>query len=281
MGTEVSSSVPSVAAVILTLNEIQNIDRCIDSVRWCDDIVVVDSGSCDGTLESAARLGVRTYVHRQEGAYRIADQRNWVIEHCEIASDWILFVDADEVIPAELAIEVRKCLHNDGVDGYQMTPKYMFMGKWMRRCTGFPNWHDRLIRRGKARFVGGVWEHFDDSVIIQRISVPYLHFGNSKGFRDWLERHDRYSTWEAALVIEFLAGSETDFQGARRRQARVLASRMWPLRPLLRFLSMYVLRGGFLEGWRGLMFCIRYAIYEYMIVEKVTELRRPAVSQAL
>lgn len=264
----------NVSVVILALNEAVNIVRCIRSASWADEVYVVDSGSTDGTLDLATRSGAHVVSHRQEGAFNIAEQRNWAMTNIVFSSEWVLFLDADEEVTPDLAEEIIRATHDGQFNSFELTPKYLFQGRWMRRTMGYPNWHARLVRRDGPRFTGGVWEDFDRKDATGRIEIPYLHHGNSKGFSDWLERHDRYSTHDAAGIDEFLrSGSAKAFGTERRLGARILAARLWRARPVLRFIYMYFLRGGFLDGSRALRFCLRYALYEYMTVEKVHELR--------
>ena len=152
----------TVAAVVLTYNESINIARCLRSVRWCDECLVVDSGSTDGTLEAARGAGARVCLHRADGIFNIANQRNWTLEHAGLTSRWILFLDADEEVTPELQSAIRRAINEDiqHYDGYELTPRYMFWGRWLKRTQGFPNWHCRLLRNGATRFMGGVWEHF-------------------------------------------------------------------------------------------------------------------------
>jgi glycosyltransferase involved in cell wall biosynthesis len=267
---------PTIAVVVLTLNEGSNIERCLQSVGWADEVVVVDSGSTDRTVELACAQGARVVGHRQKGNFLFAEQRNWALEHGDLTCDWILFVDADEVIPTALATEIRRCCeYGGGPDAYQLAPKYLFWGRWMRRSMRYPSWHDRLLRLGKVTFAGGVWEHFSPGIQVGRINEPYLHYGNSKGFEEWLERHSRYSSWDASAVLRYLdTGAITAFGTQRRLRSRRIAARFWRLRPVGRFLVMFVARGGFLDGPEAFMFCMRYALYEYMTVEKIIEERR-------
>ena len=264
----------SLHAVVLTLDELGNIGRCVESLRWCDRICVVDSGSADGTPEAAAALGAEVFTRRQEGAFRISEQRNWCLDHCGFSrGDWVLFLDADETIPAELVSEIRKAVAPEsGFDAYEMTPRYLFWGRWLKRTQGFPNWHPRLVRIGNTRFEGGVWEHFSGGGRIGKIAAPYDHHANSKGFSDWLERHERYSDWDAEKIVEFLeSGNASSLATSRKLWLRLAAARFWPLRPLARFVHMYFLRGGWLEGKESLVFCLLYAFYEFMIVVKIAE----------
>ncbi len=266
----------SIGAVVLTLDEEVNIERCLRSLSWADEVVVVDSASTDCTTDIAHRLGARVVEHRQDGVYLIADQRNWALEHAGLTSEWILFVDADEVIPEGLALRIReRCDDPCAPDAYQLAPKYLFWGRWMRRCMRYPAWHDRLVRRGRVAFEGGVWEHLRPGVTIGQIPEPYLHYGNSKGFDDWLERHVRYSSWDARCVLDYLDTRDPQqFGTLRQLRSRRAAARLWRLRPLLRFLVMYLGRRGFLDGPEAFVFCLRYALYDYMTVEKIIEARR-------
>jgi glycosyltransferase involved in cell wall biosynthesis len=272
----------TIGAVVLTLNEETEIERCLASLAWCDDLVVVDSGSTDATCELARGMGARLFENRPD-KYVDADQHNWSLDHCQLTTEWTLFVDADEVVTQALAKEIRRyCSGVFDCDAFQLAPKYLFWGRWMKHCMAYPSWHDRLVRRGSVRYEGGVWYHFADGARVGRISEPYLHYGNSKGFGNWLERHNRYSSWEAKTVIDFLdSGGSQAFVTKRKLGLRRLAARLWPARPLLRFILMYIIRGGFLDGPAGLVFCLRYVIYEYMVVEKIIEERRRRDRQPL
>ena len=265
------------SAVVLTLNESGNLPGCLHSLRWCDEIVIVDSGSNDGTVETARHMGVRVYLNVQPPPFNIARQRNWALLNCELQSDWVLFLDADEVVPEKLAEEIRRVCATEGdrFQAYELTPRYLFWGKWLKRTQGFPNWHPRLVRRGAAWYDGGVWEQFAEGTRFGRIAEPYDHHANSKGFSDWLNRHDRYSSWDAERIVEYLETGRMDALGTRRkRKLRRLAATLWPIRFLGRFFHMYFLRGGFLEGGPALLFCLMYSMYEFMTVVKVVELRR-------
>jgi hypothetical protein len=160
-------------------------------------------------------------------------------------------------------------------EAFELTPRYLFWGQWLKRTQGYPNWHPRVVRRGRARFAGGVWEHFTAGVRVGRITEPYDHFANSKGLSDWLARHDRYSTWDAEKITDYLESGNSDRLGTERKLwLRRWAARCWPIRPWARFGQMYFLRLGFLEGRAALVFCLLYFFYEWMTVVKIVELRR-------
>jgi glycosyltransferase involved in cell wall biosynthesis len=266
-----------ISAIILTKNEVANLKRCIGSLQWCEEVVVLDSGSTDGTTQLAESLGAKVFQHIQPPPFKISEQRNWALENCNLKGEWVLFLDADEVIPPNLATEIQSvCFVNEQkYNAFEISARYLFWGKWLKLTQGYPNWHPRLLKLGEVRFTGGVWEHFVPGTKVGKISVPYDHYANSKGFGDWLERHDRYSSWDSQKIVEFLETGKVASLGTERKlKLRLLAARLWPLRPIVRFIQMYFLRLGFLEGYTALVFCLLYAVYEFMIVVKITELKR-------
>jgi glycosyltransferase involved in cell wall biosynthesis len=273
----------TIAAVVLTLNEAHDLPRALASVTWCDERLVLDSGSTDATCALAAAAGARVLTHKPPGRFLISEQRNWALDHGGLQSAWVLFLDADETLPPACAAAIQRAIAAAGApDGFELTPRYWFLGRWLKRTQGYPNWHPRLLRRGRLRFEGGVWEAFSAGARIGRLAEPYDHFAFSKGLDDWLERHRRYADWDATTITAYLASDDPAALGTRRwRRLRRLAARLWPLRPVLRFGQKYVLQLGFLEGWQGLLFCLLMASYDLFTVVKVIELRRRAAGRPL
>jgi glycosyltransferase involved in cell wall biosynthesis len=273
----VMNSSLAITAVVLTKNEVSNLERCFASLRWCAQVVVLDSGSIDGTREKAQELGARVFTHVQAPPFKIDVQRNWALDHAEIGTPWVLFLDADETVPTELALELMRVCSDEtcSFDAFELTPRYLFWGQWLKRTQGYPNWHPRLVRLGHARFTGGVWEHFAEGAKVGRIAIPYDHFANSKGLSDWLARHDRYSSWDAEKIVAYLDSGKDDALGSTRKVGlRRWAARLWPLRPWARFCQTYFLRLGFLEGRAAFSFCLLYFCYDWMTVVKIVERRR-------
>ena len=258
---------------MLCLNEASNLPRCLASLRWCNELLVLDSGSHDGSQQRARELGARVLEHRQSGQFLITEQRNWALEHGGLQSEWVLFLDADEAVEPACREAIRSALDSPEMpDGFELTPRYWFLGRWLKRTQGYPNWHPRLVRRGTLRFEGGVWESFPEGAAVGRIQEPYEHYAFSKGIDDWLERHRRYADWEAERITAYLSGGGTAALGTRRwRRLRRLSAQLWPLRPVLRFSQKYILQGGFLEGWQGLVFALLMAGYDLITVIKVIE----------
>ena len=274
---------PTIAGVVLCLNEAENLARALHSLAWCDEVLVVDSGSTDGSQDIAIGCGARVAEHRQTGQFLITEQRNWALDQGQLQSDWVLFLDADEEICGPCKQAIQKAIeHPAAADGYELTPRYWFLGRWLKYTQGYPNWHPRLLRRGVVHFEGGVWESFSAARSISRIHQPYEHYAFSKGIDDWLERHKRYATWEAERIEAVLSGGGVQALGTQRWQKlRLAMAKAWPLRPIFRFAQKYVLQGGFLEGWQGLLFALLMAGYDLITITKVIERRRQKRGLAL
>ena len=269
--------------MVLCLNEAVNLPRALASLAWCNEQLVVDSGSTDGSQEVARRAGANVREHRQHGDFLITEQRNWALKQGELRSEWVLFLDADEEISSDCrkAIQAAICAL-DAPDGFELTPRYWFMGRWLKHTQGYPNWHPRLVRRGSLTFEGGVWESFPAGRTIGRITTPYEHYAFSKGMDDWLERHRRYADWDAQRIVAYLnTGDQRALGTTRLLRLRVITSKLWPVRPLLRFLQKYVFQGGFREGWQGLLFALMMAVYDLITVIKVIEKKRLMGGQML
>lgn len=264
---------PTIAGVVLTLNEEQHLFRALRSLSWCDELLVVDSGSTDRTRQIASQCGARFVQHIQDPPFLITNQRNWALDNAGLTSDWVLFLDADEEVNSSLAQEIRSRIHSSSFfTAYELTPRYWFLGKWLKFTQGYPNWHPRLLLRSAACFEGGVWESFSGDARVSRISIPYEHYAFSKGLDDWIDRHQRYSSWDAKEINQYLQSYQ--LLTTRKALLRTIAAHAWPLKPVLRFIQKYILQFGFLEGWQGLIFCLLISVYDFMTVVKVIQERR-------
>jgi len=270
-----------ISVVILTLNEELNLPRCLGAISWCDDVLIVDSFSSDATLRIAAEHGVRV-VQRIFDSF--AAQRNFAVEHCELKHEWIFHLDADEVMTPALSAEILESIAATDKDAYRVSSRLMFHGKFLRRAGLFPWYQVRLGRRGKLRFtqVGHGQREQLPSHAIGTLKNSLLHFPFEKGLDDWIEKHNRYSTAEArqnvcgagdidSTVLDLLSIT-TD----RRRRAAKKIFRRLPCRPTIRFIYMYLFRGGILDGKAGFTYCRLLAWYEWLIVLKEREVRAHA-----
>jgi glycosyltransferase involved in cell wall biosynthesis len=275
---------PSISAVVLTKNEEINLPRCLKYLSWVDDLIVVDTGSTDRTVELAKKLGARVFVEIPSKFY-IADMRNWALDNTGIKTDWVLFVDADEVITEKLQKEILKAIEQapPEVSAFQLCFKFMFLGRWLKHTTGFPSWHDRLLRFGQARFKGRVWETFDTAGRIERIHEPYLHYGFNRGINGWIDNHQRYADWKAEEMIQVEEKNISSFEmlkdlicesANRKRTLEKLGTRFGILSPCLRFFYYYFLKKGFLDGFPGLLYSLMMAYYQFMIYLLFLEKKR-------
>lgn len=267
-----------ISILILTLNEETNLPSCLESVKWSNDIVVFDSYSTDRTVEVAKEAGVRV-IQREFDDY--AGQRNAALNEVDYKYPWVLMIDADEIVPEELFKEIDNRLKNinEKTCLFRMRRKDFFMGKWIRYSSGYPTWFGRLIKIGYVHIERAVNEEYYADGKVELLKEHLLHYPFNKGFSAWLERHNRYSTMEAALLFENgvpeLKWSDL-FRGdatIRRKNIKALLYRL-PCRPFLVFFALYILRRGFLDGRAGLTFCLLRTFYEFMIDNKVMELNR-------
>jgi glycosyltransferase involved in cell wall biosynthesis len=268
----------SLSVVIIAKNEADNIGRCLASVAWSDDVLVVDDFSTDETAEIARSLGARVVQHAFTS---FAEQRNWALECGGLRHEWVLMLDADEEATPEFHHALAACVAaaDEHTAAFALCRKTMLDGRWLKYSDGFPVWIMRVVRRGKARFAdsghGEVPVPPVDGRVL-RVQEPFVHYPFSKGLSDWLDRHNRYSSREAALELSAdvpIVWAELFGRDAsrRRRALRNLGRRM-PCRPLLRFAWQYVWKRGFLDGRAGWKFSTLMAIYEALIVMKRREL---------
>jgi glycosyltransferase involved in cell wall biosynthesis len=259
---------PDVAVVILTLDEESNIVPAIESVQgWPSTVVVVDSGSSDETVPRAEGVGALVLRRCQAKGFIISEQRTWALhELARRGIGWVLFLDADERATPAFLESVGEAISSGSAEGYYAAPIFMYQGTWLRRFKGYPNWHPRVARTS-ARIEGGVWEDFAAGTRTGRISEPYLHYANSKGWTDWVQRHVRYAAWEARTP-------PADSHAERRPRLRILGRALGPWRPVAALTYSLVIRRGFLDGGSVWSYARRQLLYELMIVEARRELRR-------
>ena len=265
--------------LILTFNEERNLPACLDSVRWSDDILVVDSFSTDRTLDLVKSAGARVLQNR---FVNFAEQRNFGLDQGALKHDWVLHLDADEVVTPELQRELIELTKNGEKPAYRLASKLMFEGKWLRFASLYPAYQVRVGRRDRLRFkmVGHGQRETLPPQEVGTLGNALLHYSFAKGYEDWLTRHNRYSTAEALHALSNPDDSAGAFGGIlassgteRRRALKRLSTRL-PCRPLLRFLYMYFLHLGFLDGAAGFRYCRLLWIYEYLTVLKIRELRQ-------
>lgn len=269
-----------VSILVPTLNEGRNLRGCLETLGFSDDVVVVDSHSRDHTREIALEMGARVVPFQWDGLG--PKKKAWSLRHVEWKHPWLLVVDADERVTPELAAAIHGAVTQARCAGFLVSRRLRFMGRWIRHCGYYPGWTLRLFRRDGARYerlVDGdtgsgdneVHEHVLVGGAIGKLTGDLLHHAYPD-VSAFVEKHNRYSSWEAAVEVRGERG-RLPGGGAFRRRLREV-SRRAPFRPTLRFLYGYVLRGGFLDGYPGFALCRLLANYELWSVLKARELRR-------
>jgi len=242
------------SVVIITHNEEENIGACLESVKWADEIIVVDSESSDRTEEICRSFGVNFIKEPWQG---FAQQKNSAIE--KATQDWILSLDADERVTPELKKEITTVLASvNPKDGYFIARKNFFLGRWIRRCGWYPDYNLRLFRRGKGLFgIREVHEAIKIKGVSGLLKSPMEHH-TYKSLNDFMVRLDRYSTLAARELL---------------KEKKSYGIFHIVFRPFYTFISMYFLRLGFLEGYYGLVISVLYAFYTFLKYIKLRELQ--------
>jgi len=272
-------------------NEAGNLERCLASVAWAEEMFVVDSHSQDGTDQVARRMGAQVVQFDYQGGW--PKKKNWALDNLPFKYEWVLILDADEVMPAAAEAEIRQIVTDahHPVDGYWINRRFMFMGKWLRHAY-YPNWNLRLFRHRLGRYEkltdantasgdNEVHEH----IVIQggrtaRLKAELDHYA-FPSIEVFVEKHNRYSNWEAHVALEAGSAGATlqDEQADWRRKLKRMARHL-PFRPWLRFLYVYLWQRGFLDGPEGYYFARLHGFYEFLSVAKTYELRLARQKQA-
>ncbi len=235
------------SVAIVTCNEAANIRRTLESVKWADEIVVVDSGSTDGTVAMAAEYGAKVHHRAWEGYGR---QVNRALDLC--TCPWILNLDADEEVSPVLAIEIRKVLEKPEFEAYWIPRLNQIFGRWMRNGGLYPDYKLRLFRQGVARLREDTEPHATPKTTVPsgKLSGDILHY-QYPTISTYIEHMNRYSTATVPLL--------TKRGKVSRSTASFLANTV--LNPVFMFVYNYVVRRGFLDGREGLLFHLSHSVY--------------------
>jgi len=266
---------PTITAAVLTKDDEKNLPLCLERLGWVDDLVVVDSGSSDKTLEIAKQFKARIFINNPE-KFIHADQRNWVLDHAGIKTDWIMNVDPDEIITEKLKEKILASIAGAGQDvsAFLVCSKLMLQQTWLKHSVGFPLWHDKLYRFGEVRFKGGVWEKFDTKGKVEKIAEPFLHFPFKKGIGPWIDKHQCYAKFWAEQLMLQNSYSLLDLikvlffphqEGKKTKTLQAFSVSVISISPFLRFFYHYFFKLGFLDGKGGFLFARMMAHYQFMI----------------
>jgi len=230
-----------ISVAIATFNEEKNLSRCLDSVKdWIDEIVIVDGGSTDRTVEIAKRYGARVIITNNPPIFHINKQK--AIDAC--SGDWILQLDADEVVSKSLKHEIIKSLkQKNRADGFWIPRKNFFLGRWLKKGGQYPDYVIRFFRRGKAYLpCKSVHEQMEVKGKVDYFKGDLLHF-TAPTFSRYLTNADRYTN--------LLAGEIKDRE--KKNYLFDFINYMF-IKPAYWFCLTFVRHKGFLDGWQGFVF---------------------------
>ncbi|MEK9154614.1 MAG: glycosyltransferase family 2 protein [Patescibacteria group bacterium] len=268
------------SVIILTYNEELNIENCLKNiVNWAEEIFIVDSYSADKTLKIAKKYEAKIIQHSFENQ---AQQFNWALDNLEIKNDWILRLDADEYLTEELKNEIIGKLKNtaDDISGFYIKRRVYFMGRWIRHGGYYPIWLLRLFRKNKAK---SELRAMDEHIVLlngkgEKLKNDFID-DNKKDLTWWIEKHNNYASREAGEVMNYESGimnygGKIEGQVARKRWLKEKFYYRLPIffRAFFYFIYRYIIRFGFLDGAKGLIFHFLQGFwYRFLVDSKIYE----------
>lgn len=241
------------SVTIITFNEEDNIKRCLDSIKEvANEIIVIDSGSTDKTVEIAKKYGAKVYERKFDN---YSNQKNYAAE--KTTGDWILSLDADEEINSELAEEIKKAIKTTNYSAYSIPRKNIILGKWIKYTRWQPEFdrHVWLWRKGRGKWLGEVHEELAVDGEVGRLKNAKVHYQYKK-VSDFMDMMNRYSELDA---------------GQRVKKGIKFSYFKFFLDPIYNFLVRYIYRWGFLDGWRGFVLSYLMGIYHLNLWVKIWE----------
>ncbi len=245
-----------VSACMITYNNSRTIEKALQSVApWASEVIVVDSFSTDTTYETAKKYATSCEQRAWPG---FRDQYNYCISKAK--NDWVLFLDADEEVSPELALEIGQRVEIDqgSYDGYIAHRRNYYLGRWIMHGGWVPDCEIRLFRKSKGSFVGALHAHVEVNGRVGELKNYYYHY-NYRDIADQIDTINRYSK---------TAAEDMQREGKRFSYTDLL------LRPPLRFLKEYILKRGFLDGMPGLVIAVSTMYYVFAKYAKLWELER-------
>ncbi|MDZ7959849.1 MAG: glycosyltransferase family 2 protein [Aulosira sp. DedQUE10] len=284
-----SSKIP-VSVLIPAKNEQANLPACLTSLQMADEVFVVDSQSTDNSVAIAESFGASIVQFKFNGSW--PKKKNWSLDNLPFRNEWVLIVDCDERITPELWAEIAQVIQDEEYAGYYLNRRVFFLGKWIRHGGKYPDWNLRLFKHKQGRYENLHTEDIpntgDNEVhehVVLQGKVGYLKndmlHEDFRNLYHWLERHNRYSNWEARVYYNLLTNQDeggtigANLFGDAVQRKRFL-KKVWvrlPFKPLLRFILFYIIQRGFLDGKAGYVYARLLSQYEYQIGAKLYELR--------
>ncbi|HZS96445.1 MAG TPA: glycosyltransferase family 2 protein [Terriglobales bacterium] len=274
-----------VTVIIPVRNEARNLPRCLRSLGEVGEVIVVDSQSTDTTVEIAREFGAQVVQFHYAGGW--PKKRQWAMDALPLAHDWVLLLDADEVLTPELTAEIRRATQSTEINGYYISLRMYFLGRVLRHGDA-SFWKLSLFRRGKGKYECRlkdqdasmadmeVHEHVFVEGKTARLQHPLIHH-NIESLSRYVQKHDEYSNWEARVLSQESGAAEISASlfGTQAQRRRWLKQNLFavPGSPVLLFLYRYVFRLGFLDGVPGLIYCGFQAVQMFHTKSKIYELR--------
>ena len=265
------------SVIILTYNEEKSIKSCLESLNWCDDVILIDSGSTDKTVEIAKSFKARVFNNAFEN---FGQQRNYAIDSISFKYDWVFHLDADEHFNDELLNECNQAIHNYDYGAFMVPSKTFLWGTWLKKSGSYPVYQMRFHKLGDARFIQFGHGQRESEIMkgLGFLKTPYNHFAFEKGISTWFIKHIRYAEEEAQNNIKnkgiislnaFFSKDNLVF----RRNLKNFSARL-PFRSLFKFVYLYIFKMGFLDGRSGLIYITMQCIYEQIIQIKEYEIKQ-------
>jgi glycosyltransferase involved in cell wall biosynthesis len=276
-----------ISVIVPVRNEAANLPRCLESVKGFAEVYVVDSQSTDETVAIAQAHGAKVVQFRYSGGW--PKKRQWTMDTQSLACDWILLLDADEVLTPELVGEIGGAIQNPDVDGYCIRLRMHFLGRVLRHCDA-SFWKLSLFRRGRGRFECRLKDQdtsmadieIHEHVIVDgptsKLRNALIHH-NVDSLSRYISKHDEYSNWEARVLSQAdgeSAEMSADLFGTQAQRRRWLKRKLYrvPGSPALLFLYRYFVRLGLLDGVPGLIYCSFQAVQMFHTKAKIYEFRK-------
>jgi glycosyltransferase involved in cell wall biosynthesis len=273
------------SVIIAVRNEAKNLPRCLEALKDAGEVYVIDSQSTDDTVEIARSHGANVVQFHYQGGW--PKKRQWAINTLPLAYDWILLLDADEVLTPELADEIRQAIRNPAINGYYILLRTWFLGRVLR-FGDVGLWKLSLFRRGKGRYECRLKDQdasmadmeVHEHVVVEgrtaKLRSPLIHH-NAESLSRYIQKHDEYSNWESRVLLQ--GGDDRELPpslwGTQAQRRRWLKRKLFaiPGSAVLLFLYRYVFRLGFLDGVPGLIYCGFQAVQMFHTKAKMYELK--------
>ncbi len=281
-----------VSVIVPVRNEACNLPRCLRSLAGVGEVYVIDSESTDDTAQIARSHGAKVVQFHYAGGW--PKKRQWAMDTLPLAYDWILLLDADEVLTPELIAEIRRAVQNPAVNGYSIRLQMYFLGRVLRHCDA-SFWKLSLFRKGRGRFECRLKDQdasMADIEIHEHVVVDgptaevhnALVHHNADSLSRYILKHNEYSNWEARVLLQPEGAAEevsADLFGTQPQRRRWLKRNLYrmPGSPVLLFLYRYIFRLGFLDGVPGLIYCAFQAVQMFHSKAKIYELKSEPKSE--